>query len=107
MAIIRVCVECGEKFTHKKSFGKFCKNDCRRDWNNRRAVRGAELYDLVMSMRFDRQKAKEEGDWTLICSLASAYRDADKHARDGRPSFDAAAARSRVPMAFSHQGDKR
>lgn len=107
MAFKRVCSECGSTFEAKRAHGEFCATECRKVYNNRRATRGAELYDLVMKMRFDRASAKDEGTWSMICSLASAYNDADKAKRNGRRSWDAKAAQ-KLPIAFNpHVGDDR
>lgn len=107
MAFKRVCIECGETFEAKRAHGEYCKIACRKEFNNRRAVRGAELYDLIMTSRFDRDFAKAEGIQSLISSLAGAYRDADKAKRGGRRSWDKQAHR-KLPLAFNpHVGDDR
>ena len=40
----------------KKTWRKFCSQSCRKSFNNRRATRGALLYDLCMKWRKDREK---------------------------------------------------
>ena len=45
--------------------------------------RGAELYDLVMAMRFDREAARNAGAWSLLCKIASEFRRIDHRDRDG------------------------
>jgi hypothetical protein len=72
-------------------------------FHNRRRDRGAELYDLVMAMRFDREHAKDEGLWSHICALASAYNTADKHKRPGRKSYDKD-AHLRLPLTYDAIG---
>lgn len=42
------CKECGEGFTSRQYNADFCGGACRRVFNNRRATRGATLYDLTM-----------------------------------------------------------
>lgn len=69
-------------------------------------MRGAELYDLFMTMRFDRQIGNEQKVWTLMCAVAGAYRDADKVLRESRKSWDAKAF-LRIPMAYGNAGDGR
>jgi ribosomal protein L2 len=68
-------------------------------FNNRRAKRGAELYDFLMSKRFDR--ATEAECRGIIDSLASGYRESDKYLRAGRKSWlpieDAKIALTRLP----------
>jgi hypothetical protein len=48
----KTCDECAEEFTSKKREARFCCTACRKTYNNRRAVRGAELYDLMMACRY-------------------------------------------------------
>lgn len=102
----RQCLECGAPLGHLRKPGNFCCREHRKDWNNRRLVRGAEVYDLLMEYRFNREAAKAKGTWSLLCARAGAFRDADKHYRDGRQSWDSQ-AHQRLPMAWSDQGDKR
>ena len=104
----KVCNECQDTFQTNVRAAKACSTECRKAYNNRRAVRGAELYDLVMKMRFDRKAAAADGTWTHICALASAYNDADKCANEGkgRKSWDKNAHLD-LPMAYSKEGDKR
>lgn len=105
----RRCLECDAPLLASAAReAEFCCAGCRKDWNNRRYQRGAQLYDLFMCLRFERKLATLRGVWTMMCSLARAFRDADNHARGGRRSWrriDRALAD--IPQAFSHQGDKR
>lgn len=82
------CRECGGAFTPNRMTQSFCRAACRKTFNNRRAERGAELYDLVMLMRFDREEAKAVSAFSLLCAKAGVYRQADKVERQGRPSWD-------------------
>ena len=78
----RVCRECGEPFLGRKAHAAFCSTTCRKTWNNRRATRGAQLYDAVMAMRYDREKAKELGiDWTFVCRMAEMWNGEDDRRR--------------------------
>lgn len=96
------CRECGMPNPGK---GAFCTDRCRTAWHNRRKARGAELYDFVMAWRFERGEADT---MAMLARLASAYRDADNHVRDGRKSWDLGEATARVPLAFSPKaGDGR
>lgn len=104
----RTCTECGETFTTPKAETGFCPGKkCRMDWHNRRRDRGAELYDLLMTCRFDRDFAKDEGlvMSTLLSNLAGHYRDSDNLKRAGRKSWDKN-AHKRLPIAY-HGGDGR
>jgi len=83
----RLCLECGEPFESVSPRAEFCKTGCCKSWNNRRMVRGAELYDLFMSMRFDRGVAQEMGVWSLLCRMAAGFRDEDMQKRQGRASW--------------------
>lgn len=102
------CLECGEGFTSVTEAAEFCCSRCRDAWNNRRKARGAEIYDLFMALRFERGPAKLAQVWTLLCAVASAYRDADKTKRGGRRSWrKLRAAIADIPMAYGSAGDGR
>lgn len=81
----RTCRECGRPVA--ASGAEFCSTPCRAGWNNRRARRGAELYDLFMALRFDRPLARRLSLWRLICRLAAGYREEDRDQRGGRISW--------------------
>lgn len=83
---VHACVECGAETTAK---GDFCSDRCRHDFNNRRRMRGAELYDLYMAHRFERDRAKQLGVFQAINRLASNYRQEDVARRAGRKSWRA------------------
>lgn len=89
---LRTCCECGTAYEAVKVEAAFCSEPCRKAWNNRRAVRGAELYDLFMALRFDRQTATLLKVWKLLNRLAAIYRAEDKRDRAGRLSWRAPAA---------------
>lgn len=86
MASLRVhaCLECGAGTTAK---GDFCSVACRTGFNNRRKARGAEMYDLYMAHRFDRDNAQALGVFQAINRLASDFRQEDKARRAGRRSW--------------------
>ena len=88
----RVCLECGTSYQQGVQASDFCSAACRKTWNNRRMQRGAELYDLVMALRFDRQTATELKVWRLINRLAAIFRDEDRTERAGRFSWRSPAA---------------
>jgi reverse gyrase len=48
MAYKRACLECNGGFVSRQYSADFCCGACRRTFNNRRAQRGAALYDLLM-----------------------------------------------------------
>lgn len=103
------CRECGCDLRPLglKPTAIFCTPAHRKDWNNRRAIRGGELYDLVMAQNYERELRKPEALMSVISNLARAYRDSDKNLRDGRKSWDAQGTLKRLPMAFGTEGDKR
>lgn len=83
----RTCLECGAAYAPRQPHGEFCSDPCRQAWNNRRMIRGAELYDLFMALRFDRSVATAFKVWRLLNRMASIFRDADRRERAGRPSW--------------------
>lgn len=83
----RICSECGCEFTTATAHGDFCSSPCRKSFNNRRALRGAELYDLFMALRYERELAAKLKVWKVICRLAAGYRADDIAERDGRKSW--------------------
>jgi len=54
---------------------------------NRRKARGAELYDLFMVLRFDRERAKLLRIFQAMCRMASNWRAEDRARRAGRRSY--------------------
>ncbi|WP_244621760.1 hypothetical protein [Neomesorhizobium albiziae] len=50
-------------------------------------TRGAELYDLLMVARFQREEATTNKVWRAINRLASRFRDEDKAYRAARRSW--------------------
>lgn len=82
------CLECGrETECQGPTPREFCSGGCRKSWNNRRMTRGAELLDLYMAHRFDRQHATLLGLFQAINRLASDYRYQDRAERAGRRSW--------------------
>jgi len=77
------CLECGSTYAPRTATQEFCCSACRRAWNNRRAVRGAELYDWFMAFRVQRIGAH----FKLMCRLVTRWRDEDKAQRHGRRSW--------------------
>lgn len=109
MAYVRECRECGADLAslNLRKDATFCCAEHRKAWNNRRALRGAELLDLFMAMRYQRAEFADKGMFASMCNLARAYRDADKALRGGRKSWDACETLARMPLAYGAEGDKR
>lgn len=51
---VRFCRECGHPFYPQRVDQEFCDTPCRKEHHQRRARRGTEVYDLVMTWRRDR-----------------------------------------------------
>ena len=83
----RTCTECGTEHESTVRHADFCSPLCRKAFNNRRAVRGAKLYDLLMALRHERGLARTLKVWSFICRLASTYREEDCRERAGRHSW--------------------
>lgn len=92
MAHSRICLECGSRYQAKRAPGVFCCTAHRRNFNNRRQARGAELYDLFMACRFEREAAEQAGAWNFMCRMAADYKASDDASRAGRRSWDTIAA---------------
>lgn len=73
------CIECRDKKALHK--GRFCGAECRRKFNNRRATRGALLYDAMM-VRVENPKAAEANalDGARVEALLLSWRDEDTKA---------------------------
>ena len=82
-----LCRECGDDDEAHAAHGAFCSTVCRNRWNNRRLQRGAVIYDLIMTLRYERGVGKALKVWTLICRLAADFRREDHDARAGRKSW--------------------
>jgi hypothetical protein len=92
------CSDCGKRFELKRADGEFCSAPCRRNFGNRRMLRGAAFYDLVMATRFDRDAAETQGAWSLLCRMAAAFKAEDDAERASRKSWDnTAKVRARNP----------
>lgn len=83
----RVCAECGQSFRAHRDHAEFCTVECRKAFNNRRALRGAELYDLFMCLRYERGIARALKVWNLLCRMAQGFREDDQREREGRNSW--------------------
>ena len=50
-------------------------------------TRGAEIYDLFMVLRYDRETGKLLKLWRIINRMAALFREEDRRERDGRRSW--------------------
>jgi|VirMetMinimDraft_7_1064189.scaffolds.fasta_scaffold00089_37 hypothetical protein len=89
----RACRECGRPFTAtnqgRGSAPIFCSKPCKKTFANRRMLRGAQLYDMFMLLRYERGVAQLRGIWALTCELARQWRAEDVSERGGRQSWRA------------------
>src|SRR5260221_792847 len=82
------CRECGVRFQAHRPSREFCCTKCRQTFHNRAASRGAEIFHVLMAMRFDRAKATAAGAYKLLCRMAAAFKAEDHRAPPGRASWD-------------------
>jgi hypothetical protein len=82
------CRECGTVYQAQRTTREFCCTACRRTFHNRRALQGADFYDLFMAIRFDRDNAKKAGAWSLMCRMAASFKATDDRERNCRQSWD-------------------
>jgi hypothetical protein len=69
------CIECGAD--HGRA-SEFCSNKCKQTFHNRRAMRGAIAYDMLMSMRFDRNGDIKMNEMRqLMQTVATEWRQED------------------------------
>lgn len=85
----RDCMECGGSCAPAKQPRDFCSATCRQTFNNRRMQRGAEIYDLLMAIRYQRDRATDMKLWRWLNRLAKKFRDQDNAERQGRKSWRA------------------
>ncbi|MBP2297984.1 hypothetical protein [Azospirillum picis] len=77
-----VCRECGAAYKATDLAQEFCRPACRIAWNNRARLRGAKLYEAVMTWRVLRQP----GALAVVTALVSTFLDEDRAAgRRWRP----------------------
>jgi hypothetical protein len=74
----KTCDECHIAFTSQKREARFCGGLCRKKYNNLRAIRGAELYDLMMCCRYDREYAYKTKLPSLMARRCSEWHNQDK-----------------------------
>jgi hypothetical protein len=98
----RYCRECGASIFAQRHTREFCDAACRRNFHNRKAIRGAIAFDFLMAWRFDRETFEAAGGRTLLTQLASAFRAEDERDRGGRRSWDELGkAKQRHPQFFA------
>jgi hypothetical protein len=107
----KTCRECGSPHQPKRTSAAFCSRACRQSWNNRRAMRGAQLYDLFMTQRYERSLAKKLGVWSIMCRLALKWKtdddDADRKSYGSASQFIADNPWLKVENLGTTLGNKR
>lgn len=73
------CRECGEPFDTKRTDAYFCSTPCRKTFNNRKATRGAQMYDAAMQWRAERGETGKIA-MSELCHVLSGFIAADKAA---------------------------
>lgn len=97
----RCCNECGTTYQPGRADQFFCARKCRMDFENRRMLRGSEIYDLFMIMRYERGIARMRGVWAIACRLAQQWKAEDDEKRSGRASWTPVArALARYPVTM-------
>ena len=79
------CRECGGVCDASRPPVYFCSQKCRNAFANRRATRGALLYDFFMELRYRRAGAK--GLWSMMCRLGEEWKQEDVAHRHGFQSW--------------------
>lgn len=80
------CCECGAGFRSIRADAEFCGTPCRKAYNNRRAVRGAQIYDVLMNARDSRTaefkcETTEKEAGKVLWELARQFREEDAQKR--------------------------
>ena len=84
----RACRECGKGVGGLRVDKAFCTSKCRSSFNQRRARRGAEIYDMFMTMRYERTlSTRAKALWFIACRMANHWREEDVLRREGRLSW--------------------
>lgn len=105
---VKECRECGSQFEESVDQRRprvFCGSGCKSTWHNRRRVRGAMLYDLFMSTRYQREHAVSAGATSMMSQLAAAFLAEDAVERNGRRSWHLADAVLAAEHWMVRQGD--
>jgi hypothetical protein len=86
------CRECGVAHNTPRYLKAFCSDTCKRNFNNRRQQRGAQLYDAMMIAGYEsNERIKEAGvpakAHVIGAALMKSWIEEDAKARGGRPSW--------------------
>lgn len=78
------CKECGNTFMSRQYNADFCTDGCRKTFNNRRAKRGAVLYDLLMIEACDPEALKRNKLDGRAKELVARFKQEDEQANRKR-----------------------
>ena len=84
------CKECGADFKAKQYNAEFCCGKHRNEFNNRRALRGATLYDLEMIERYEPEVFAKHDLAVVRKNLLQHWNNDDGVKRAGRKSWKGA-----------------
>lgn len=76
----KTCLECKGGFTSRQYTSEFCCGACRRTFNNRRARRGAVLYDLLMIEATDPDRFESLRLDGRVSAIIEAFKREDEEA---------------------------
>lgn len=80
IVVYEKCWETSRSLINSYHGSRFIDTKARVDWNNRRKLRGALVYDLLMAWRYDRPIATALGVFSTICGLLRQWHEEDKTA---------------------------
>lgn len=83
----RCCQWCGEDFAVREQGQAFCCTKHRAEFNNMRRDRGALIYDLLMTMRYERGLGAQLKLWSKVCTILANFRREDHEKRASRHSW--------------------
>jgi hypothetical protein len=73
------CDNCGTRFLAERINARFCKKQCRKNWQTRAAIRGAIAYPLLLEWR----RRRSGGHLSDICQLVDVWlADEKQRSRD-------------------------
>lgn len=83
---MKTCLECGKEHRGRDYRSTFCAGTCRRVFNNRRATRGAALYDLTMIAEYSSEAAVQAVALERTKKLLAHWKKEDGARRRWKPT---------------------
>lgn len=81
------CLECGGPIETPMPDKEFCTRRCRQTFKNCRLRRSAQVYDLYMATRYERDAARVAKVQAQLNRLCMHFREEDDQRRGGRRSW--------------------